>query len=173
MNWKYFLLGVIITAVPSSVVVLSKNSEPEVLSSNVVVATPKPTPIETPTPTVSPTPKPIKTPEPTPESTPDPIPLLSSPEESHGFVERFAGQYNVDPNVLRHIAVCESGFNAHAVNGSYVGLYQFGPITWQENRILIGEDPDPILRYSAEESVQTAAYLLATKGRRFWPNCKP
>jgi len=176
MNWKYFLLGVIIAAVPGSIIVLSKNPKPEVLSS-VIVITPNPTPTETPSPTPeptpSPTPKPTKTPKPTPVETVAPIPPLSSPEETHGFVERFAGQYSVDPNVLRHIAVCESTFNPHAVNGPYVGLYQFGPITWQNNRVLIGEDPDPILRYSAEESAQTAAYLLATKGRGFWPNCQP
>lgn len=174
MNWRYFLLGIMMTAIPGSMLALSINSEPKVLSNN-VVESPSPTPTESPipSPTPSPTPKPTKTPNPTPSDTPVPIPPLSSEEETSGFIERFAGQYNVDPNVLRHIAVCESGFNPHAVNGAYIGLYQFGPITWQENRVLIGEDPDPILRYSAEESVQTAAFLLATRGRRFWPNCNP
>jgi len=89
------------------------------------------------------------------------------------LLEGFAGQYDVDPDVLRHIAICESGFNPLAKNGPYIGLFQFGAATWSSNRKLIGEDPNPDLRYSAEESIQTAAYMIATKGRQFWPNCSP
>lgn len=172
MLMKYFLLGFLATAIPASAMAFQKTPEPKILSST---STPIPVLSFSPTPTArpvkTPVPKPTKSPVPTQSPSPTPSPISS--EEIMKLLEGFAGQYAVDPNVLRHIAICESGFNPSAVNGSYVGLYQFGPITWASNRILIGEDPDPDLRYSAEESIQTAAYMLATKGRQFWPNCKP
>jgi len=124
----------------------------------------------TPTPTPSPTPKPTKTPKPTP--TPIPQPVFSS-EEIHGFIERFAGQYGVDPNVLRHLAVCESGFNPLAEKLNYVGLFQFSPNTWIKYRQLMGEDIDISLRANAEEAVQTAAYALSSGDDHIWPNCAP
>jgi len=177
----YFFIGALLTAIPGSVLAIQINKNQEVLSESADV------PIETPTlePTEPPTPEPTKTPSPTPKptpvktpkptETPSPTPEIEeiSSEEINKLIEGFAGQYSVDANVLRHIAVCESGFNPKAVNGPYVGLYQFAPMTWSSNRILIGENPDPNLRFSAEESIQTAAYLLSTKGRGFWPNCKP
>ena len=89
------------------------------------------------------------------------------------MIDRFSAQYSVDPNVLRHLAICESGFNSSAVNGAYVGLYQFGPITWKNLREEIGEDTNINLRYSAEESTQTAAYALSLGKRGIWPNCAP
>jgi soluble lytic murein transglycosylase-like protein len=88
-------------------------------------------------------------------------------------MERFAGQYAVDVNVLRHIAVCESGFNPSAVNGLYAGLYQFNVTTWKNGRVLMGEDTNPDLRFNAEESIQTAAYLISQGKRYLWPNCYP
>lgn len=97
----------------------------------------------------------------------------STPEEIHGFMERFAAQYSVDVNILRHIAVCESGFNPNAVNGQYAGLYQYNITTWINNRILMGEDPNPDLRFNAEEAIQTTAYLLSLGKFHLWPNCKP
>jgi len=174
---KYFVLGFIVGFLPASIIIFSSNnSEVEVLSSNIEIATPteSPTPFPTERPTPRPTRKSTPTPSPTesPSPTPTPAPPITS-QEINGFVDRFAGQYNVDPNVLRHIAICESGFNPNAVNGAYVGLFQFGPITWMTNRVLIGENPNPALRYDAEESVQTAAYMLSTRGGKFWPNCIP
>jgi len=74
---------------------------------------------------------------------------------------------------MRYIAICEAGFNPNAVNGPYIGLYQFGPITWQNIRGEIGEDPNINLRYSVEESAQTAAYSLSKGKIGIWPNCKP
>lgn len=177
----YFFIGALLTAVPGSIFALQIDNRQEVLSESVSLPTqtPTPEPTESPTPepteTPTPTPKPTPTKTPKPTETPSPTPEIEeiSSEEINKLVEGFAGQYSVDPNVLRHIAICESGFNPKAVNGPYVGLYQFAPITWSSNRLLIGENPDPNLRFSAEESIQTAAYLLSTKGRDFWPNCKP
>lgn len=94
-------------------------------------------------------------------------------EQIHGFIDRFAVQYGVDPNVLRAIAICESGFRAEAINGKYAGLFQFSQNSWSVNRSLMGEDPDPQLRFSAEEAVQTAAYLISKGKSGMWPNCAP
>ncbi len=135
-----------------------------------------PKPTLTPTPTPSPTPTPTPTPIPTPTSTPTPTPVPQpqfSQEEIHALIERFAGQYGVDPNVLRHLAVCESGFRQEAINGLYLGLFQYAKTTWKNIRILMGEDPDPDLRLNAEESVQTAAYSIAVGKKGIWPNCFP
>ena len=108
----------------------------------------------------------------TPTPTPIPQPEFSG-EEIHKFIERFSAQYSCDPNVLRHIAVCESGFRADAVNGPYVGLFQFATVTWKSHRNLMGEDGNPDLRFNAEEAVQTAAYVVSQGKGYIWPNCYP
>lgn len=132
-----------------------------------ILESPSSTP--TPTPTVSPTP--IITPKPTPKPTLRPSAISS--QEVNGLIDRFAAQYAVDPNVLRHVAICESGFKSNAVNGDYVGLFQFGPTTWKNNRKLMGEDVDLNLRFNAEESIQTGAYLISKGKSGIWPNCFP
>ena len=132
--------------------------------------------VPTPIPTLTPTPSPRPTPKPTPRSTPTPSPIPQpqfTSEQINGFIEGFAGQYNVDPNVLRHIAICESGFRSNAANGLYIGLYQFGKVTWINNRKLMGEDINLNLRLNAEESVQTAAYVISIGRIGVWPNCHP
>lgn len=136
--------------------------------------TPSPTPTSTPTPTPTPTPLPSATPIPTLTPTPTPVPLPPvSSEEIHRYIERFAGQYGVDPNVLRHIAQCESGYNPSSISLSYAGLYQFGPTAWTKYRNLLGEDASLDLRFNAEESVQTAAYVLHLNQGYIWPSCLP
>lgn len=117
--------------------------------------------------TALPSATPAKTPTPQPTTTP----VASS--EVNSFIERFAAQYGVDANVLRYIAVCESGFKSNAESAGYMGLYQFGAITWKNLRTEFGEDTNPDLRYSAEESVQTAAYALSKGKSGIWPNCVP
>jgi soluble lytic murein transglycosylase-like protein len=89
------------------------------------------------------------------------------------FIDRFGGQYGVSPDVLRYIALCESGFDPFAKKLSYVGLFQFGPSTWQNIRSEIGEDKDISLRANAEEAVQTAAYAISIGKKGIWPNCYP
>ncbi|MGB6881989.1 MAG: transglycosylase SLT domain-containing protein [Microgenomates group bacterium] len=180
ISWKHFFLAMLITAVPLSILITINAKEQTEVLSQIVETTPEPAQSPTPTPTEEPTPIPTEKPTPTlsptptisPSPTPEPLPPVS-PEEIHGFIERFAAQYGVDPNVLRHIAVCESEFNPLAINNSYVGLFQFGPITWANNRKAMGEDPNPDLRLNAEESAQTAAYILSTRGGGVWPNCLP
>ena len=154
------VLGIIVRVTPTSGINLTIT----------LTVTPTLIPTSSPTPTIklSPTSEPTLTPTPTFI----PLPQFSS-QEIHAFIERFAGQYGVDPNVLRHIAVCESGFNAGSVNGDYAGLFQFSTITWKNNRIPMGEDNDPHLRFNAEEATQTAAYMLSIGKRYIWPNCMP
>lgn len=156
----------------------SENSGSSKVLSYFSQATPTPIPTLTPTPTPEPTPtltpSPTPIPSPTPSLSPTSVPQPKHTQaEIHGFVERFAVQYSVDPNVLRHIATCESGFNASAVNGPYAGLYQFGSSAWKNNRVLMGEDADLSLRFNAEESVQTAAFIVGRGIKNIWPNCYP
>lgn len=136
--------------------------------------------IETPTPTPSlestPSPTPDPTPTPTAKATSVPTPTIKpqpvfTSQQINEFIDRFAAQYGADPNLLRHIALCESGFNPSAYNAGYAGLYQFGKITWRNVRGKMGEDQDSDLRYNAEEAVQTAAYNLHINNAGIWPNC--
>ena len=193
--WKNFFFGMLLGGLTlGGWVALWGRQEATVLSATIELT---PTPTLTLQPTLSasgpaspkssslaPTPKPIPTLPPTePSSGPvsaqasslalTPTPPPASSQEINEFIERYAGQYSVDPNALRYIAVCESGFNPNAVNGPYAGLYQFASSTWSNNRNIMAEDPNPSLRTNAEESIQTAAYLLSTKGAGFWPNCQP
>lgn len=141
-------------------------------SEQVLEITPASTNTPTQTPTPSPTLIPTKKSTPTPLPSPTPLPQIL-PEQIHSFIERFSAQYGVDPNVLRHIAVCESGFNPLGVNGPYVGLFQFADKTWKSNRKIMGEDENSDLRFDAEESTQTAAYLISIGKGAIWPNCYP
>lgn len=133
---------------------------------------PEPTNTETPEPTETASPTATKTPTPKPTETPIPQPTFSS-QEINGFIERFSAQYSVSPDILRYIAICESGFNPNAQQSGYAGLYQFGPITWKNSRKEMGEDTNTDLRYNAEEAVQTAAYNLHINNAGIWPNCIP
>ena len=146
----------------------------------IITPTPSPSPTLTPTPIPEPTntPTPTSKPKPTPTPTlrPTPTPILQpsvSSEQINVFIERFAGQYGVDPNVLRSIAVCESGFDPLATNLVYAGLYQFTPTTWIKYRELLGEETNPDLRFNAEEAVQTAAFVLSLGQTFIWPSCVP
>jgi len=136
------------------------------------------TPTEVQVPTTLPTPEPTVEPTLVPTGIITPVPTVNpqpnfTSEQINGFIERFASQYGVDPNVLRHVAVCESGFNQSSINGPYAGLYQFSKNSWNNNRLLMGENADPDLRFNAEESVQTAAYIISIGKQSMWPNCFP
>lgn len=146
-----------------------------VISSPTVTFSPTPTPLETPSasPSASPTIKPTYSAIPTASPSAQPTPKGASSSEINGFIDRFSSQYGIDPNVLRYIAICESGFRSNAENAGYVGLYQFGPVTWKNLRQEFGEDINIDLRYSAEESVQTASYALSKGKSGIWPNCIP
>ena len=178
---KYFLLVAIIAAIVIMVNQFSKKPEEKVLgliSPTVVLtpttepsvivpsASPSAEPMATPsammiaeeimaTPTATPTKKPTLTP-----TKVAPTPTASLSVEVSGFVDRFSAQYGVDPNVIRYVAICESGYRSNAANGPYVGLFQFGAETWKNVRKEMGEETAPDLRYSAEESIQTAGVCI-------------
>lgn len=173
----YILLLLVAIEVVSLVVIRRQKTKTAVLSVNVA---PSPTliPEESPGPTLTPTPIPSKTPQatasPTVKPTPTPVPQpVFSSQEINGFIDRFASQYGVSSDVLRHLALCESGFNPTAVHLGYAGLYQFGSTTWKNIRNSFGEDPSPDLRVNAEEAVQTAAYAISIGKSGIWPNCYP
>lgn len=181
---KYFLLGFVLTVVPSTTGALIANGikiQNQVLAENIeVIETPTPSPTASPSPTVKPTPKPSPTPKatPTPSPTPSPTPAKPTPTPDvwppanlEPLFTRFATEFSTDQNLLEYIANCESHFNPLATNGPYLGMFQFGPVTWQKYRVQIGADPNPDLRTSAEESIKTAAYIVAHFGASFWPRC--
>jgi hypothetical protein len=180
----YFLLTLSFVAYLFGAYSLGKNSKKAVLGVSLTqdpIPTILPTDTPTPVPTQTPTSTPKATVKPTPvvkatsASTPTavPKPISASSQEINGYIDRFSAQYGVDANVLRHIALCESGFNSSSINGVYVGLYQFSPSAWTKIRAEIGEDTNGDLRFSAEESVQTAAYTLSKQKSYIWPNCVP
>ncbi|MCL4338549.1 transglycosylase family protein [Patescibacteria group bacterium] len=67
--------------------------------------------------------------------------------------------------------MCESGLNPKADNGIYGGLYQFSAGSWETTRIRMNLNPDPNLRFNAEEAIKTAAFKLAADGVYAWPHC--
>lgn len=135
-------------------------------------ATPTPTETPLPTPTDTPTPTPTETPSPTPTETPTPAVITASASDIDGYFQKYSDEYHVDKDLLRRIAVCESGYNSQAQNGDYGGMFQFATQSWETIRGRMGQDPNPDLRFSAEEAVKTAAYHIANGGEASWPNCK-
>ncbi len=85
--------------------------------------------------------------------------------------QQYAEQYGISSQMLKDIAHCESGFNAGAVNNAYGGMFQFVSSTWQSNRRAMGLDPDPNLRFNAEEAIKTAAFKMSRDGYGAWPAC--
>lgn len=96
-----------------------------------------------------------------------------APAEVQVLIDRYAGEYNVDSQKMKTIASCESGFNQGALspNGLYGGLYQFVASTWVSNRLAMGLDPNPDLRFNGEEAIKTAAFKMARDGFGAWPVC--
>lgn len=133
--------------------------------------TPLPT---TPTPTSTPTiePMPTITATPTPVPQPTETPTISAPADLEPLFESVANQYGVDKNLLKKIAKCESNFNSTAKNGAYGGMYQYTESRWIENRNIMGLDPNPELRFNAEESMKTAAFFMVRGGISMWPSCQ-
>lgn len=160
-----FLWNRATTTVPSS-------TAPSPHPSSAIYAEPTmfPTPThETPTPTATPLPTRVPTRVPTPTAS-LPVP---TPPDLFALTQRIADEYKVDAHILRHIAQCESGFNPAATNRLYGGLYQFSASTWSSYRLRMGRDPNPALRFDAEEALRTAAYVMQLGKSGIWPNCVP
>lgn len=140
-----------------------------VFPSQTPTPTASPTPTHTPTPTLTPTPTPTPTitPTPTPSATPTPLPI----SDFEAYFDEYSKTYGIDKQVLKKIAYCESGGNPGASSGPYGGMFQFTESTWIATRTKMGLDPNPNLRFGAKESIETAAYKLASGGERAWRNC--
>lgn len=166
-----FLLLVSLIEIVSLVYLNLRKSPIKVLGSSIhFTPIPSPSASATPLPTPSASPSPTRSPTPTPTSLP--LPTFTS-AQINGFIDDYSGKYGLDPNVVRHLALCESGFNPNAVNGQYVGLFQFAVTTWTNLRKELAKDTNINLRRSADESVQTAAYALSKGKIGIWPHCTP
>jgi hypothetical protein len=102
-----------------------------------------------------------------------PIPAVRTYPESQyeAWFEQYGSQFGVEPELLKKIAYCESHYNPGAQNGPYGGMYQYLDSTWQATRNLMGLDPDPNLRFDAEQSIMTSAFKIKAGGIRAWPVC--
>lgn len=151
---------------------LSKNSSAKTLGA---ISTPTltPGPTNTPSPTetpIPPTPTPIQS-GPTEIPTPTPIPIIVAPANLDELFTKYSSVYSVDKELLKRIAHCESGLNPGAATSLYGGLYQFSESLWISTRTLMGHDSDPNHRFSAEESIRTAAFMISQNHLAIWPNC--
>lgn len=176
MTWRTpAIYGTLLITLGVWQMAIKPKPRPKVLAAAVTpTLVPSPTLTPMPSPTLTPTPKPTPTATPTPIPTPTPKPQPKyTSEEIYNFTNQFGGQYGVNPNILRAIAVCETGFNPLAQNHQYAGLFQFDAWTWSRFRAMMGEDPNPDGRYDAKAAVQTAAYMVSKGYGRLWPNCYP
>lgn len=92
-------------------------------------------------------------------------------EEILNMISAYGNYYDIDVNLLRHIAFCETRYRPLATNGKHAGLYQFSPTTWQAVRGRMGLDPNPDLRFDAEQAVKTAAYKIQEGDPWAWAHC--
>lgn len=132
---------------------------------------PTTTPTNTPTPTpMPPTPTDSK-PTPTPTDNPTPTPVTVPSQYLDDLFNKYSQIYSVDKYILTKIANCESHFNPGAATNLYGGMYQFTESLWVSTRNLMGEDSNPDLRFSAEESIKTAAFMISQGHIGKWPAC--
>lgn len=144
-------------------------TQTEVLGENIKKA---PTSTPSPIPTISPTLTPTLTPIPPTETpTPIPTPITVTSEELENLFTKYANQYSADKELLKRIAKCESNFNTNAIFRDYAGLFQFAAASWISSRNLMGQDNNPDLRFSADESIKTAAFKLSRGELNAWPSC--
>jgi len=94
-----------------------------------------------------------------------------SPNELAKWFEENAECYGVPRRTLEYIAYCESRYNPTATNGKHAGMYQFNPTTWMATRGRMGMDPNPDLRFDAEEAIRTAAFKISNGGIGAWAYC--
>lgn len=141
-----------------------------------VLTVPEPSPEPKPTPVPEPTPKPSLRPTPQPVVSPSSIPTVETPApvapvDLESSFSQAESTYGVSAALLKGIAQCESGMRANAVNGPYLGMFQFLASTWSSNRRAMGADPDPALRANGHEAIMTAAFKISRDGIGAWPAC--
>lgn len=141
----------------SSTLLSKSNTSPTIFNLDYIVITETPVP----SPTFTPTPKPTRT--------PTPLPFTSADYER--WFSIYSSNQSINREVLKKIAICESGLNPRASNGIYGGLYQFSTSAWISTRIRMNNDPNPDLRFNPEEAIKTAAFKIAVSGVSSWPLC--
>lgn len=144
------------------------------VSSPTATYSPTPSPTLTPTPTIVPsvTPSPTLTPTPAPPThTPMPTTLPHSGEQLENWFNTYSQMFNIDREILKKIAWCESHYNSGAANGPYGGMFQFTEGAWKGARNRMGHDENSDLRFHAEESIKTAAFKISKDGTQAWLNC--
>lgn len=105
---------------------------------------------------------------------PEPI---AAPVNLDSWFRKYADEFGVDESLLKKIAKCESGFNPTAGSGqvpsagSYGGMFQYAASTWSSTRQQMDLDPNPDLRFNAEESIKTSAFKISRGGQSSWPVC--
>jgi hypothetical protein len=103
--------------------VVKNKSEKVQLVSPIVSFTPTMvvTPSATPTAELA-SPNAMPTHKPKIKVTPKPTPTMEPPEKVNKLVDKYSAEYGLDPNVVRHLGICESGFRSNATNGKYIGV---------------------------------------------------
>jgi hypothetical protein len=168
-----FIIPILLGAIVGFCYSTIKNPNQQVKAAHILIPVLTPTPTQTPTPTPTPTLTPTPTPTPTPTLIPTPIIL---PQYLDYLFTKYCNEYGVDDigkELLKKIANCESHLNTGVVspNGKYAGMFQFDENTWITVRNSMNQNPDLNLRFSADESIKTAAYV-AHQGRfSIWPSC--
>lgn len=99
------------------------------------------------------------------------LPVLGGSIDLDGLFTKYSSEFGVDKNLLTKIADCESHFHQSSVNGDYAGMFQFSSGTWIGTRSQMGLDTNSDLRFSAEESIRTAAFKISRGGVSAWANC--
>ena len=158
------------TSILGEEIILFPTEDPTPKSKSITSPTPKPSPTlsvatQIETSTVTPTPKS------SPTLQPFPSPTLVTLTQMEEWFTYYSNKESVSRDLLKKIAVCESGLNPNAENGIYGGLYQFSTSAWASARRAMNASTDATLRFQAEEAIKTAAFKIATGGAGIWPNC--
>lgn len=101
-------------------------------------------------------------------NTPEP-----APADLENWFQIYAQANNIEVELLKRIASCESHYQAGSIskNGTYAGMFQYSASTWISTRNAMGLDPNPDLRLNPEEAIKTSAWKIAHGGRGAWPVC--
>lgn len=94
-----------------------------------------------------------------------------SQKEIEPLIDKYSRLYNVNNELMKKMAFCESSYNRFADSGRYKGLYQFHPSTWTATRKRMGLNQDISRVFDAEEAIKTAAFKMAQDGVGAWPVC--
>lgn len=107
----------------------------------------------------------------------NPTPPASSGQEVQDMIVRYSNIHGSSAEANLRIAACESGYRANAVSpsGTYVGVFQFHPNTFNANvgymrqsGLYVSENAS---RWNAEDNINVATWMLAN-GQQWQWTCK-